>query len=97
MSSSKSLTCFTNRFYHFSRPPGLRLACDAAERNGNFGGIQCQRSKESSSRGKRKRLVFFCRRTVKVEVEGKVIPMSSLKVVGRRMLVGEKVVELIGD
>ena len=54
-----------------------------AERNGRFGRIQCQRGKVSSSRGKRKRRVFLCRRTVGVKVGGKVIPVSFLKVVGK--------------
>ena len=57
-----------------------------AKRNGRFGRIQCQRGKESSSRGKRKRRVFLCTGTVRV----KVIPVSFLKVEGRRMLVGAK-------
>ena len=30
---SKGLTSFTNRFFHFSGPPGFRLAFDAAEGN----------------------------------------------------------------
>ena len=30
------------------------MAFDAAERNGRFGRIQCQRGKESSNRGKRR-------------------------------------------
>ena len=38
------------------------------------------RGKESSSRGKRKRRVFLCRRTVGVKVGDKVIPASFLKV-----------------
>ena len=63
------LTSFTNRIFHFSRPPGFRMAFDAVERNGRFGRIQCQRSKESSSRGKRKRRIFLCRRTVRVKVK----------------------------
>ena len=51
LSCSKSLTSFTNRTFHFSGHPGFM----AFERNGKFGRIQCQRSKESSSssRGKR--------------------------------------------
>ena len=52
----------------------------------DFGRIQCQKSKESSSRGKGKRRVFFCKGTVGV----KVIPTSFLKVEGRGMLVGAK-------
>ena len=64
------------------------MAFDAAERNGRFGRIQCQRGKESSSRGKRKRRVFLCRRTMKVEVGGKAIPASFLKIEGRETLVG---------
>ena len=58
--------------------------------NGRFGRIQGQRSKESSSRRKRKIDVFLCRRTVKIEVKSKVIPTSSLKVEGRGTLVGAK-------
>ena len=66
------------------------MAFDAAKRNERFGSIQCQRGKESSSRGKRKRRVFLCRRTVGVKVEGKAIPASFLKVEGRGSLVGAK-------
>ena len=64
------------------------MAFDVAERNGRFGRIQCQRGKESSSRRKRKRRVFLCRGTVRVNVGGKVISASFLKVDGRGMLVG---------
>ena len=42
---------FIDRFFHFSRPTGFKMAFDAAERNERFGRIQCQRSKESSSKG----------------------------------------------
>ena len=66
------------------------MAFDAAERNGRFGRIQRQRGKENSSRGRRKRRVFLCRRTVRVNVGGKVIPASFLKVEGRGTLVGTK-------
>ena len=62
VSGSKSLASFTNRFFHLSRPPGFRMAFDAAKRNGRFDRIQCQRGKESGGRGKRKRRVFLCRR-----------------------------------
>ena len=88
VSGSESLTSFTNRIFHFSGPPGFRMACDSTERNGRFGRIQCQRSEESSSRGERR--VFICRRTVGVKVGDKVIPASFLKVERRRTLVGEK-------
>ena len=88
MSGSKKLTSFTNRFFHFSGPPGLKLAFDVAERKGKFGRIQCQRSKESS-RGKKR--VLLCKRTMKVEVKGKVIPTSFLKIEGRVLsLTGER-------
>ena len=78
------------------------MAFDAIERNGRFGRIQCQRSKESSSRGKRKRQVFCCKRTVGVKVGSKVIPAIFLKVEGRGTLVGakdrreEQIEELVG-
>ena len=78
MSGSESLASFTNRTFYLSRPPGFRMAFDAAERNGRFGRIQCQRGKESSSRGKRR--IFLCRRTVRVKVGGKAIPASFLKI-----------------
>ena len=39
MSRSKSLMFFTNRFFDFRRPPGMRLSFDATERNGKFGRI----------------------------------------------------------
>ena len=90
MSSSKCLTSFTNRFFHFSRPPSLRLTFDAAEKIGKFGRIQCHRRKESSSRGKRKRPVFLCRSTVRVKIKSKVIPTSFLKTQGREAFVGAK-------
>ena len=69
------------------------MAFDAAEMNDRFGRIQCQRGKESSSRGKRKRRVFLCRRTVGVKVGGKVIPASFLKLEGGRSL-GRKTGEI---
>ena len=86
VSGSGSLASFTNRFLHLSRPLGFRRAFDAAERNGRFGRIQCQRGKESNSREKRKRRVFVCKRTVRV----KAIPVSFLKIEGRETLVGAK-------
>ena len=61
-----------------------------AERNGRFGRIQSQRGKKSSSRGKRKRQVFLCRRTVGVKIRGKAIPASFLKIEKRGMLIGAK-------
>ena len=66
------------------------MAFDAAERNGRIGCIQCQRGKESSSTGQRKRRVFLCKRTVRVKVGEKAIPGSFLKVEGRGTLVGAK-------
>ena len=90
VSGSKSPASFTNRLFHLSRPPGFRRAFDAAESNGRFSRIQCQRGKESSCRGKRKRRVFLCRRTVRVKVGGKAIPASFLKIEGRGTLVGAK-------
>ena len=36
-------------------------------------GIQCQRSKKNSSKGKKNRRVFLCGRTVRVEVKSKII------------------------
>ena len=59
------------------------MAFDAVERNGRFGRIQCQRDKESSSRGRRKKRVFLCRWTVKIKVGDKPIPASFLKTEGR--------------
>ena len=49
--------------------------------------FSAKRGEESSSRGKRKRRVFLCRRTVQVKVGGKAIPASFLKVEGRGTLV----------
>ena len=37
-------------------------------------GIQRQKSKETSSRGKTKRRAFLCRKTVRVKVKSKIIP-----------------------
>ena len=86
MSGSKSLTSFTNCFFHFSGPPGLRLAFDADERNERFCRIQCQSGEESRSR--RKSAVFLGKRAVKVKVKSKVIPTSFLKIEGRGTFVG---------
>ena len=36
VSGSESLASFTNRFFHFSKLPGFRMAFDAAKRNGEF-------------------------------------------------------------
>ena len=52
--------------------------------------IQCQRSKENSSKGKKKRRVFFCRRTVRVKVKSNVISTSFLKIQGRETFFGLK-------
>ena len=90
VSGSESLASFTNRFFHLSRPPEFRRAFDAAERNGKFGSIQCERGKESSSREKRKRRVFLCRKTVRVKVGNKVIPANFLKVEERGRSFGRK-------
>ena len=81
---------FTNRFFHHSRLPGFRRAFDAAERNGRFGRIQCQNGKESSSSEKRKRQVSLCRGTVGVNVGGKAIPASFLKIERRGRSLGRK-------
>ena len=64
------------------------MAFDVTKRNGRFDRIQCQRSEETSSRGKRR--VSLCRRTVKVEVKSKVISASFLKVERGGMFVGQK-------
>ena len=88
VSGSENLASFTNRFFHFSDHQALEW--HVAERNGRFGCIQYQRSEESSSREKRKRRVFLCRRTVWVEVRSKVIPASFLKIEGRGTLVAAK-------
>ena len=53
-------------------------------------GIQCQRSKENSSKGKKKRRVFLCRRTVRVKVKSKVILTSFPKIQERETFVGAK-------
>ena len=53
-------------------------------------GIRCQRGEKNSSREKRKRRVFLCRKTVRVKVKSKVIPMSFLKIEGRETIVGAK-------
>ena len=53
-------------------------------------GIQCQRSKESSTRGKRKRRVFLCRRTVRVKEKSKVISTRFLKIEGRETFIEVK-------
>ena len=53
-------------------------------------GIQCQRSKANNSKGKKKRRVSLCRRTVRVKVKSKVIPTSFLKIQGRETFVGAK-------
>ena len=50
VSCSKSLRSFTNHFFHFSRPPGFRVAFDAAERNEKFSRSQCQRRAAAEER-----------------------------------------------
>ena len=89
MSGHKSLSSFINCFVNFSVPPDFGMVFDVAKRNGRFGCIQCQRSRESSSRGK-KRQVFLCRKAVQVKVEGKAIPASFLKIEERGTLIGVK-------
>ena len=103
VSGGNSFTSYTNHFFHFHGPPGMRLAFDEAKRNGRFGCIQCQRSEESSGRGKRKRRVFLYRRSVRVEINGKVIQASFLKIEkgdvrwGGRPKKERRLIELVGD
>ena len=93
MSGSENLASFAYHIFYFRRPQGLRLAFDAAKRNGRFGSIRCQKSKEGISRGKRKRGELLCRRTVRVEEKQKVIPASFLKLKERGRLLGRKIGE----
>ena len=44
---------FTNCIFPVSGPPGFRLAFDAAERNGRWGRIQCQRSNRAAEERER--------------------------------------------
>ena len=60
------------------RPKGMK----------DLAAFSARERKESSSRGKKKRRVFLCRRTVRVKVGGKAIPASFLKIEGRGTLVG---------
>ena len=53
-------------------------------------GIQYHRRKEISSREKRNKRVFLCRRTVRVKVKSKVIPASFLKFEEMEAFVGAK-------
>ena len=53
-------------------------------------GIQYQSSKENISKGKKKRRVFLCRRTVRVKVKSKVILTSFPKIQERETFVGAK-------
>ena len=50
VSGSESFASLTNRFFHFRRPPGFRMAFDAIESNGRSGHNQCHKSKESSDK-----------------------------------------------
>ena len=52
ISDSKSLTSFAYCFFHFSGPPGLRLAFDTAERNGKFDRTQFQRREQRQRKDK---------------------------------------------
>ena len=61
---SKKPYIFRLSLFSLQKTTRLKVAFDAAERNGKFGRIQCQRSKESSNRGKRKRAVFLCIKAV---------------------------------
>ena len=54
MSGTKSLKSFAYRISRFRGASGLRLAFDAAQRNGKFDHIWYQRSEGSCSRGKEK-------------------------------------------
>ena len=87
VSGSKGLASFAYRFFHFRRSPGLGLAFDEAE-EWQIWPHSVPESKEGSSRGKKKRLVFLCRRTMRVAVKDKVIPTRFLKTEGRGTFVG---------
>ena len=49
VSGSESLTSFTNRFFHLSRPPGFRRAFDAAEGNGKYGPLGVREVKRAAA------------------------------------------------
>ena len=53
-------------------------------------GIQCKRSKENSSKEKKKRRLFLCRRTVGVKVKSKVILTTFPKIQEKETFVGKK-------
>ena len=53
-------------------------------------GIQCQRSKENRSKGKKKIRVFLCRRTVRVKEKGKSFQGAFRKFKAGRLSLGRK-------
>ena len=86
MSGNKSLKSFA---YRFRKPPGLRLAFGAAERNGKSGRIQCQRSEKSSNKGRKEESIPL-QKDSKGRNESKVIPTSFLEIEGRSTFVEKK-------
>ena len=61
-------------------------------------GIQCQRSKENSSKGKKKRRVFLCRRTVRVKSQRPAFRKFKEDICwGKRPEKEGRFVELVGD
>ena len=110
MSGCKSLTSFACRIFCLRKPPGFRLAFDAAENlaasNKKFGigmenlaAFNAREVKRPAAEERRR--VFLCRRTVKVKAKGKVVPTSFLKIeVVRwdgRAEKEEQLVELVDD
>ena len=49
VSGNKSFASFFYCFFHFTRPPGLRLTMDTAKRNERFGRIQYQEVKSTAA------------------------------------------------
>ena len=49
VSCGESLTSVTNRFFHFRRPQGFRIAFDAAERNGGLAAFSIREVKRAAA------------------------------------------------
>ena len=63
-------------FFHFRKPPGLKLAFDAVKRNEKIWPNLVPENQRKRQNRKKKTQIFLCRRTLR----GKVIPTSFPKI-----------------
>ena len=87
MSGSKSLGSFTNHFFHFRKPPDLRLAFARLKGIETLVAFNASEVKKPQLRKEKERSIPL-QKGSESKVEGEVIPTSFLKIIRRGSFVG---------